>query len=77
MKKPKEKPLTVKQAQFRYQAAITAEVKELAKMQERVDALNEARSKALQALNTAIVEEENKKDKAQSNKKRKPTPPQA
>ena len=77
MKKAADKPLTVKQAQFRYQAAITAEVKELAKMQERVAALNEARAKALQALNNAIVEEENKKAKAQSNKKSKPSPPPA
>ena len=74
MKKAADKPLTVKQAQFRYQAAITAEVKELAKMQERVAALNEARAKALQALNTAIVEEENKKAKAQVQQEKQTLP---
>ena len=72
MKKAVEKTLTVKQAQFRYQAAITAEVKELAKMQKRVAALNECRAQALQDLNTSIVEEENKKAKLKADKKSKP-----
>ena len=44
-------------------------------MQKRVAALNESRAQALQALNTAIIEEEQKKSKLKADKKSKPSPP--
>ena len=65
MKKSNEnKPLNVEQASFAYHKVIRDEVASMAKIQAQVANLNANREKALQALNTAIVEEEQKKSAA-------------
>ena len=65
MKKSNEnKPLNISQARQAYHKVIRDEVAAMAKIQAQVANLNANREKALQALNTAIVEEEQKKSAA-------------
>ena len=74
MKKAEDKPLTVKQAGERYNRVIRAEVRAMAEIQKSVAELNVSREEALKALNSAIVEEEQRKAQAKASK-RSPTKP--
>ena len=74
MNKAEEKPLMVKQAGDKYNAVIRAEVRAMEEIQKRVAELNVHREEALKALNSAIVEEEQKKAQAKADKRSPPKP---
>ena len=74
MNKAEDKPLTVKQAGERYNRVIRAEVRAMAEIQKSVAELNVSREEALKALNSAIVEEEQRKAQAKASKRSPPKP---